>query len=501
MKFKVDEGHEQGAQSPSFARRGRLIFLGALLLAVLGGIGGVALTTLRPGATGSAAAASAPPGVPVTVGTAMERDLPIWLSGIGSVQPLNAVAVKVRVDGQLNLVAFTEGQEVHAGDLLAQIDPRPFEAQLKQAQANLAKDQAQLGNAKADLARVAKLASTGFASGQNADTVKAQAASLEATVQADQAMVDTARLQLGFTRITSPIDGRVGLRQLDPGSIVHPTDANGLVTVTQMQPIGVLFSLPQDDLPGILAASAQGKPVVEAYTRDGKSRLAQGELTFVDSQVDATNGQVRFKATFANGDRALWPGAFVTARLLVRTEHNATAVPSRAVQRGQKGPYVFIAKPDRTAEMRAVTLGPTVDGMTALASGVTPGEMVVFDGQSRLSAGSRIAPKPGSLHESAQIVRDARTGHEPCSASVSIGSRPCSGAVSKATGAPYCDAKSVSPGCLPGACPTGTPDTNGGIAGFRPLPRNPVPLLLSPLPRRSRLYHECRRRFAPEPHC
>ena len=339
-------------------------------------------------------AAIATAAIPVKVGPATTRDLPIWLSGVGSVQALNAVTVKVRVDGQLDRVAFTEGQDVHAGDLLAQIDPRPFEAQLKQAQASLARDQAQLSNTKVNLDRFSQLASLGASPTQNVDTYKAQVAEFEATVQADQAAIDTARLQLGFTRITAPFDGRVGLRLVDPGAIVHASDPNGLVTLTQMQPITVLFSLPQDDLPDIRAALAQGKPLVEAYTRDGTRRLAQGELAVLDSQVDPANGQVRLKAIFPNNDRSLWPGEFIAARVLARTERNVTAVPARAVLRGQDGPYVYVLKADRTVETRAVQTGPTVDGFTALRSGVSPHETVVFDGQSRLSPGTKANAQP-----------------------------------------------------------------------------------------------------------
>jgi membrane fusion protein, multidrug efflux system len=339
---------------------------------------------------------SQPAPVPVTVGPVTTRDLSIWLSGLGSVQPLNAVTVKVRVDGQLDRVAFTEGRDVQKGDLLAQIDPRLFQAQLKLTQANLAKDLAQLANARVDLARFSKLASMGASPSQNVDTLKAQVATLMATAQADQAAIDTAQLQLEFTRVTSPIDGRVGLRLVDPGSIVHASDVGGLVTVTQMQPISVLFSLPQDELPGILKAASQGMPTVEAFSRDGTQSLARGELVFIDSQVDQTNGQVRLKAAFTNNDRSLWPGEFVTAHLRVRTDRNATVVPARAVLRGQNGTYLYVLKADRTVEARPVETGETVDDVTAVVSGVVPGETVVFSGQSRLAPGARVDAKKAS---------------------------------------------------------------------------------------------------------
>lgn len=387
----MSEVVEGDVQTPPAARRKRSILRRAVLLGIIAvAVGAVAA---RRGGESKHPKAAAPAAVPVVVGPTTARELPIWLSGIGEVQPLNVVNVKVRVDGQLQRVVFTEGREVHAGELLAQIDPRPFEAQLKQAEATLAKDKAQLENAQVDLGRFSRLASIGASPIQNADTLKAQVASLEATIQADQAAIDLARLQLEFTHVTSPIDGRVGLRQVSPGSIVHASDANGLVTVTQMQPISVIFSLPQDDLSTVLAATSQGKLAVQAYDRDGTRSLGEGELVFVDSQVDPANGQVRLKATFANTDRSLWPGEFVSARLLVRTDPNATVVPARAVLRGQNGTYVYALKQDHTVEIRPVKTGATVEDFTAVNSGLSPGDTIVLDGQSRLAPGTKVDAK------------------------------------------------------------------------------------------------------------
>jgi multidrug efflux system membrane fusion protein len=342
---------------------------------------------------GPAVAAPAP-GIPVTEGRVERRDVPIWLSGIGAIRPLNSVTVKARVDGALDRVAFAEGQEVHAGDMLAQIDPRPFQAQLKQALANKAKDEAQLANTRLDLARASKLASKGFAAAQTVDTQKAQVAALEATVQADQAAIDTAQLQLDFTRIQAPLDGRTGLRLVDAGSIVHAGDPNGLVTVTQMQPIAALFTLSQDDLPDILAAMAQGEPQVIAYARDSDRQLAAGTLVFVDSQVDATTGQVRLKAEFDNAARSLWPGEFVTARVRVKTIKDATVIPAKAVQRAQNGTYVFRVRADDTVEVQPVTVAPADQATAIVAQGLAPGERIVVEGQYRLQAGSRIEARP-----------------------------------------------------------------------------------------------------------
>lgn len=337
---------------------------------------------------------AAPEQIPVVAGPAAAIDLPIWLSGVGAVQPLNVVTVKVRVDGQIDRVDFEEGQYVKAGDLLAQIDPRPFQAALKRTEATRLKDQAQLNNAKVDLERYAKLASTGSAPSQQVDTLKAQVAALEATIAADQADIDSARLQFEFATITSPVAGRVGFRLVDPGSIVHASDAGGLVTITQIDPISAVFSLPQDNLQDVLAGFAKGSLQVDAYSRDGGQRLATGELVFVDSQIDATNGMFKLRANFANGDHALWPGQFISARVLLRTDRNVTATPARAIQRGQDRKYVYVVKPDKTVAVQTVETGPTIDGVTVVTSGLSPGDEVVFDGQSRLSPRASVSVKP-----------------------------------------------------------------------------------------------------------
>jgi len=365
-------------------------------IAVIGFLLGAAFLTFRLTQGRTSQDAVSTPAVPVTVGTPTSRDLPIWLSGIGTVQPLNVVNIKVRVDGTLLRMYFVEGQEVKPGDVLAQIDPRPFQAQLKQAQANLQKDQVRLANSQVELTRYTDLAEVGAAPSQNVDTWRAEVSSLTAAVLADQAMVDTAALQLGFTTITSPIAGRVGLRQVDPGSIVHTTDANGLVTIAQMHPIAVIFSLPQDEIGEILAQQALGRLPVATYTRDGTRHLADGKLEVVDNQVDQNSGQIRLKASFANTDHALWPGEFISARLLLRTERNAVVVPAQAVMTGANGTYLYMLRPDGTAEPRSVTVGPTVEGFTAILSGATPAETVVLEGQTRLFPGAKVAVRRAS---------------------------------------------------------------------------------------------------------
>jgi multidrug efflux system membrane fusion protein len=341
----------------------------------------------------SPAAPAEAPAVPVTEGRVETRDVPIWLSGIGSVQPLNAVTVKVRVDGQLDRVAFTEGQDVRKGDVLAQIDPRSFRAQLKQAQANKSKDEAQLANARLDLERSTRLEAKGAASKQSLDTQQAQVAALGATVEADQAAIEMAQLQLEFSTITAPLSGRTGLRLVDPGTVVHASDANGIVTITQMQPIAVMFSVSQDELPDVLAAMGGGDPVVVAYTRGGERPLATGKLVFVDSQVDQGSGHVKLKASFENADRALWPGEFVDARVQVATVNAATVVPAKAVERGQNGTYVFRIKPDETVEVCSVTVSHITAGIAIIADGLAPGDRIVVEGQYRVQPGARVEPR------------------------------------------------------------------------------------------------------------
>lgn len=344
-----------------------------------------------PGRTGASDAIGAEP---VTVALAEARDVPIWLSSIGSVQPLNAVTVKARVDGQLDQVGFTEGQDVRAGDVLAKIDPRMYQAALDQAAAKQAQDLANLANARTDLTRYQKLAASSFAPAQQVDTQRATVAQLEAQVQQDQAAVEMARLQLGFTSITAPLDGRVGQRLVDPGSMIHASDPGGIVTITQMQPIFVLFAVPQDDLPEIRTAMTKGDVPVAAYTRDSDRKLADGRLVFVDSQVDQATGQIKLKALFDNADRILWPGQFVTARLLMKTIARATVVPVNAIERGQNGTYVFRVGQDDTVAVQPVTVSTTTAEVAIIAYGVAPGERIVTAGQYRLQPGTRIDPRP-----------------------------------------------------------------------------------------------------------
>jgi multidrug efflux system membrane fusion protein len=339
-------------------------------------------------------AAPRPATVPVTASATMRRDMPVWIDGIGTVQPLNVVNVMSRVDGQLDRVAFTEGQMVKAGDLLAEVDPRPFQAALDQAQATTRKDAAQHANALLDLERYRTLSSLQVVPRQQLDTQKAQADSLLATVAADQSAAENARLQLSYTRISAPLSGRVGQRLVDQGSQVHASDTTGLVTITQIEPITVAFSVPQDALPDLVAAQKAAALKVLATSRDGSTALATGTLVFIDSQVAAGTGQILLKAQFDNADHALWPGAFVAARLLLRTDRAALVVPSGALQSDQQGSYVYVIDAAQSVQIRRVTPGVSDAQYTEISQGLADGERIVVDGQANLSPGSHVVAKP-----------------------------------------------------------------------------------------------------------
>lgn len=366
------------------SRRWRL----AGLIIVLSGAGWLAGTPWRAAAGPVGTAEHA---VPVVMQQARQQDLPIWLDAIGNVQALNSVNVRVRADGELQKVLFSEGQMVKAGSQLAQIDPRVYQAQLAQAQALVAKDQAQLSSLRVSLDRASKLAAAKAGPTQDVDTYRAQLAAQQASVQADQAALESARLQLQFTRIEAPLTGRTGQRLLDVGSIVHGSDATGLVTITQMDPISVAFAVSQDQLSSILQENARQPLQVIAMSRDGRQQIASGHLSFIDSQVAASSGQIQLKAQFDNADSKLWPGQLVSARLLLSTQHQATVVPANAVQLGQKGAYVYVVDADRRVAPRQVQAAAVVDGQQWIAAGLQPGETVVVQGQSRIAPGVKVS--------------------------------------------------------------------------------------------------------------
>jgi multidrug efflux system membrane fusion protein len=334
--------------------------------------------------------------VPVAVAQARKGDMAVHLTGLGTVTALNSVTVRSRVDGQLLRIAFTEGQMVRVGDLLAEIDPRPFKVQLMQAEGQFAKDLAAAQNAQADLRRLEGLVKQGIISRQQLDTQVSSVAQFEAALKSDQAQVESAKLNLVYSRITAPISGRVGLRLVDAGNMVRATDANGLATLAPIQPINVVFAVPADNIQQVLSQSTKGgKLPVEAWDRDLKNRLALGSLAAIDNQVDTATGTVRLKALFANADQALFPNQFVNAQLLVDTLRGVVIVPTAAIQRGPQGAFVYVVKPDATVELRTIEAKATEGDETAVGKGLSGGETVITDGLEKLRPGSKVTlPKP-----------------------------------------------------------------------------------------------------------
>jgi len=353
----------------------------------------------------TARAAGPPPAVPVSVATAEQRDMPVYLTGLGSVTAFNTVNIRSRVDGELVQVAFKEGEMVKKGDLLAVIDPRPFQVALSQAEAQLFKDQASLRDAQLNYERFkGLLEDSGAMSQQQVDTQRATVDQLEGAVRADQAAIDNAKLQLTYSHITAPVSGRIGLRLVDVGNIVHATDTNPMLVITQLQPIAVIFTLPEDNIPAVAQRMRQRDLTVEAYSRDDQTKLATGTLLTIDNQIDQTTGTARLKAVFPNPDNALWPNQFVNARLLLEVKKNAIVIPAAAIQRGPQGTFVFVVKPDKGVEVRTVKVDITQNNHSAIASGLSPGDIVVTDGQDKLNEKSRVEPRPGgSSNRTAQV--------------------------------------------------------------------------------------------------
>jgi membrane fusion protein, multidrug efflux system len=342
----------------------------------------------------SKAQAASPPAVPVVTTVAKTGDQPIYLNGLGLVTAFNSVTLRTRVDGELLRFAVHEGQMVSQGDLIAEIDPRPFQVQLVQAEGQSERDQALLANAKVDLERYRVLYSEDSIPRQQLDTQAATVHQYEATVKADRGPIENAKLQLTYTRITSPITGRIGLRGIDPGNIVHANDTNGLAIVTQLQPIAVIFNIAEDNLPTVMQKLRVGRRLtVEAYDRDLKTRIATGTLLTVDNQADVNTGTVRFKAIFQNNDNALFANQFVNARLLLDVKHGAILIPAGAIQRGPQATFVFVVKKDNTVEMRNVVVGPIEHEVASIDQGLSPGEVIVTEGVDKLQQGTKVTER------------------------------------------------------------------------------------------------------------
>jgi multidrug efflux system membrane fusion protein len=373
------------------ARLSAIVLLALLLAYSVASIGcSSAETAPTKGRTG-------PPAIPVGVAQAQVKDMPVYLTGLGSVQAFNAVSVKSRVDGQLVQVAFKEGQQVNKGALLAVIDPRPYEVALSQAQAALFRDQAQLRDARLNYERFRDLLQqSGAMSQQQVDTQKATADQLEGTVRSDQAAIDSAKLNLSYSHITAPLSGRIGIRLVDVGNMVHASDPNPLLVITQLQPISVLFTLPEDQLPAVAKRLHQGELTVDAYSRDDLTKIDTGKLQTIDNTIDQTTGTGKLKAVFDNKGNSLWPNQFVNIHLLLETRKDSLVIPAAAIQRGPQGTFVYAVKQDQTVEARPVTIALTQNNVTAISSGLNAGDTVVVDGQDKLQAGAKVQPRAGA---------------------------------------------------------------------------------------------------------
>ena len=369
---------------------------------------GLAACRQGSGSTGrSAKAGGPPPSVPVGVATVKERDFPVYLTGLGSVQAFNTVSLKSRVDGQIMQVNFQEGQDVRKGDLLLVIDERPFQVALAQAQANLQRDEAQLANAKAQYERNKALYDSGVIAKQDLDTMQASFGQYEGTIAADKAAIDQAKLNLTYCRIISPIDGRVGLRQVDPGNYVTAASGTALLVITQLHPIAVVFTLPEDQLQEVLQQMRKAPLQVDVYGRDDQTKLSVGKLLTIDNQIDQTTGTAKLKAVFENPENTLWPNQFVNVHLLLETRKDAITAPAAAVQRGPQGTFAYTVDNNNTVKIQPIQIALTQGNTVVIASGLQAGDRVVTDGQEKLQAGSKVTPqapqRQGGQSKNAQV--------------------------------------------------------------------------------------------------
>jgi multidrug efflux system membrane fusion protein len=367
------------------------------------------------------AQAAAPRTVSVAVAQVQQQDVPVYLTGLGTVTAFNTANIKSRVDGQIMQVNVREGQNVKQGELLIVIDPRPFQVQLEQMQAQLFKDQATLRDAKLNLDRYTALIPSGSIAQQQVDTQKATVDQLDGQVRTDQAQIDNAKLQIVYCHITAPFTGRIGLRQVDPGNIVHASDTTPMLILTQLQPIAVIFTLPEDQLQTVAKHMKNTALQVDAYSRDNQTKLASGKLQTIDNQIDQTTGTAKLKAVFDNADNQLWPNQFVNASLLLETRKNSTVLPTAAILRGPQGTFVYALKPDKTVEARTVAISLTQGNITTITSGLNPGDMVVTDGQDKLQTGSKVEPRNNGPTPSGRNGNGAPASGSPASGSAASG--------------------------------------------------------------------------------
>src|SRR5467141_4025407 len=392
--------------------RRRTVIAAAFLIVVLAGGGGFAF--MHGSAAEKSAAPPAPPPVPIVASVVAQHDVPVYLTGVGTVIAFNTDVVRAQIQGQIISINFTEGQTVHAGDLLAQIDPRPYQALIDQYTGNLERDQAQLVNAQANLKRYTQLGDKGWATPQLVETQQAQVGELRAAIKSDQALIDAAKVQLSYTRLTSPIDGVVGIRQIDVGNIISPSNTNGLVVVTQLHPISLIFTLPETSLPQIQQQQQKTKAPLKvlAYNQDNTMKLDEGVLGLVNNEILQTTGSIQLKANFSNQSNLLWPGELVNARLLVDTRHNGLTVAASAVQQGPSGAYVYVIDPNNTVESRPVKVAEISGGQALIDSGLKANEQVVVDGQYKLQPGTRVTMLHGQAAQEA-IAQSAQQAPIP----------------------------------------------------------------------------------------